>query len=70
MNDAYNVTHSDCMNYLNEIYIRRYKTRFVRFYTNQKLHFDTIVTFREEDAHVKLKRSLDVSTDKLISELR
>lgn len=65
MNTAYNVTHSECMNYLNETYIRLYKTRFVQFYTNQKLHFGTVVSSRGEGAHAKLKRSLGVSISKL-----
>jgi hypothetical protein len=65
MNETYDVIHSDCMDYPNETYIRRYKTRFVRFYINKKWHFGTTVTSREEGAHAVLKRSLVLSTGDL-----
>jgi hypothetical protein len=65
MNDLYNVTHLECMNYLTEIYIVRFKTRFVQCYINQKLHFETTVISRDEETHAMLKRNLNLSIDDL-----
>jgi hypothetical protein len=56
MHEKYNVTHFDCLNYLNIIYLRDYKRCFVRYFINQFLHFDITITFRNEREHAALKR--------------
>jgi hypothetical protein len=62
MNETYNTNHSECMQYLYEIYIQFFKRKFVRCFINQVLNFNTIVTFREKEAHAVLKRNLELST--------
>jgi hypothetical protein len=51
--------------YLYLIYIRNYRRRFVKCYTNQILHFEITVISRKEDEHVVLKRQLESSTEDL-----
>jgi hypothetical protein len=63
--DRYNLTHDKCINYLYDIYIRDFRRRFIKCYTNQVLHFDTTVTSRGERAHAVLKRQLESSTNDL-----
>ncbi len=53
------------MKYLYDIYIRNYRHRFVKCYINQILHFDIIVTSRDEKAHAMLKRQLESFTENL-----
>jgi hypothetical protein len=55
----------DEMKYLIKTYIVDFRDRFVKIFINQVLHFDIIITSREEDAHSVLKRQLDVSTEDL-----
>jgi hypothetical protein len=56
--DRYNLTSDKCIDYLYDIYIKNYRRRFVKCYTNQMLHFDTIVTSWDENKHVVFKRRL------------
>ncbi len=63
--DRYNLNHDECINYLYDTYIRNYRRRFIKCYTNQVLHFDTTVTSRGEDEHAVLKRQLESSIDDL-----
>jgi hypothetical protein len=65
ISDKYNLSHSECIEYLLNTYITHYRRRFVRFFINQILHFDTIVTSKEEKTHAILKRNLMTSTDDL-----
>jgi hypothetical protein len=51
--------------YLYLIYIKDYRRRFVKCYTNQVLHFEITVISREEDEHAVLKRQLKSSTEDL-----
>ncbi len=61
----YNLSHSDCINYLYDTYIMSYRRRFIKCYINQMLHFDITITSRDEDAHAILKRQLDKFTNDL-----
>ncbi len=63
--NRYNFFHSDCINYLYDIYIMSYRRRFIKCYTNQMLHFDITITSRDEDVHAILKRQLDKFTNDL-----
>ncbi len=63
--NRYNLSHSDCINYLYDIYILSYRRRFIKCYINQMLHFDITITSRDEDAHAILKRQLDKFTNDL-----
>jgi hypothetical protein len=63
--DRYNASHDECVRYLYDIYIRNYRRRFVKCYTNQILHFDITVTSRDEKAHAVLKRQLESFIDNL-----
>ncbi len=63
--NCYNLSHDECIDYLYEIYIRDYRRRFIKCYTNQILHFDITMTSRGESAHALLKRQLGKSTDDL-----
>ncbi len=63
--NRYNLSHSDCINYLYDTYIMSYRRRFIKCYTNQMLHFDITITSRDEDAHAILKRQLDKFTNDL-----
>ncbi len=65
ISEKYNLSHSECIEYLLNIYITHYRRRFVRCFINQILHFDIIVTSRDEREHAVLKRSLMTSTDDL-----
>ena len=51
------------MEYLKKTYMRHYRRRFIKCYTNQMLHFDIITTSRGESDHAVLKRQLKTSTD-------
>jgi hypothetical protein len=51
--------------YLYLTYIRDYRRRFVKCYTNQVLHFEITVISREEGEHAVLKRQLGSSTEDL-----
>jgi hypothetical protein len=59
--DRYNFTHDECVKYLYDIYIKNYRRRFIKCYINQVLHFNTIVTSRDENEHVVFKRRLKSS---------
>ncbi len=63
--DRYNSSHDECVKYLYDTYLRNYRRRFVKCYTNQVLHFDTTMTSRDENAHAVLKRQLRSSIDDL-----
>ncbi len=63
--DQYNSSHDECVRYLYDTYLRDYRRRFVKCYTNQVLHFDTTMTSRGENAHAVLKRQLKSSIDDL-----
>ncbi len=63
--DRYNLSHSDCINYLYDIYIMNYRRWFIKCYINQMLHFDITITLRDEDVHAILKRQLDKFTNDL-----
>jgi hypothetical protein len=63
--DRYNLTQGECIDYLYDTYIRNYRRRFVKCYTNQVLHFDTTVTSRGEGGHAVLKRRLRSSMSDL-----
>jgi hypothetical protein len=63
--DRYNLSHEECIDYLYDIYIKNYRRRFIKCYTNQVLHFDTTMTFRDEKEHAVLKRQLESSTRNL-----
>ncbi len=63
--NRYNLTHDECIDYLYDTYIRDYRRRFVKCYTNQVLHFDTTMTSRDESEHAVLKRQLRSSIDDL-----
>lgn len=65
LNDKYQLFHSNCVDYLFETYICHMKTRFVKCYTNQVLHFKIIVTFRSEGGHAVFKKQLSTSTRNL-----
>ncbi len=58
LSEKYNLFHSECIEYLYEIYILHYRRRFVKCFIDKITHFDIIVTSREEDAHAILKRNL------------
>ncbi len=53
------------MKYLYNTYIRDYRRRFVKCYTNKVLHFDTTMTSRGEKAHAVLKKQLETSIENL-----
>jgi hypothetical protein len=63
--DRYNVSHDEYVKYLYNIYIRNYRHRFVKCYINQILHFDIIVTSRDEKAHVMFKKQFESFIDNL-----
>jgi hypothetical protein len=63
--NCYNLSHDECIDYLYETYIRDYRRRFIKCYTNQILHFDITMTSRDESAHALLKRQLEKSIDDL-----
>jgi hypothetical protein len=63
--DRYNASHDECVKYLYDTYLRNYRRRFVKCYTNQVLHFDITVTSRDEKAHAVLKRQLESFIDNL-----
>jgi hypothetical protein len=67
MHEKYDVTHFECLNYLNITYLRDYKRRFVRYFINQFLHFGITITFRGEKEHAALKRQLRESIENLKS---
>lgn len=62
MNNTYNPTHPESMEYLYETYIKDFCRRFVKCYTNKVLHFNTTVTFCGESIYAILKRQLGTST--------
>ncbi len=63
--DRYNLIQDECIDYLYEIYIRNYRRRYVKCYTNQVLHFDTTMTSRDKNEHAVLKRRLESSMSAL-----
>ncbi len=65
LNEKYNSSHSECIEYLWEIYILHYRRRFVKCFIDKIMHFDIIVTSKEENAHTMLKRNLITFIDDL-----
>jgi hypothetical protein len=63
--EKYNLSHEDCIEYLNETYIENHRRRFVKAYTKKILHFETTMIFRSEDEHAQLKRHLRAFIDDL-----
>jgi hypothetical protein len=63
--NKYNLSHEDCVKYLIDTYIRNHDRRFVKTYINQDLHFETMMSSRNEIEHVQLKRYLRALTDDL-----
>ncbi len=63
--ERYNSSHDECVRYLYNTYIKNFRRRFVKCYTNQMLHFDITVTSRDEKAHAMLKRQLESSIENL-----
>lgn len=63
--DKYYEAHYDCVDYLTDTYIRDFKTRFVKCYTNKVRHFETTVTSRSEGGHAVFKKWLGTSTGDL-----
>ncbi len=49
------------LRYIETVWLRDYKERFVYAWTHQHLHFDTVVTSRVESGHSLLKRHIGVS---------
>ena len=64
-NENNNLSHGECLDYLFETYVRDYRRRFIKCYTNKVLDFETTVTSRGEGGHVVLKRHLGVSSGDL-----
>ncbi len=58
IDEKYNLSHSECIEYLLNIYIIHYRRKFVKCFINQILHFDIIVTSQNEKEHAVLKRNL------------
>ena len=54
MNDTYYLTHGECLDYLRETYIMSFHHRFMKFQTDQVLHFGTTTTSRGEGGHAAL----------------
>lgn len=65
MNDEYNVSHPEQMEYLFNTYINLHKRKFVAYWTNQTLNFFTTSSSRSESGHALLKNNLNVSTGKI-----
>ncbi len=65
INEKYNLSHFDCIEYLYNIYILHYRRRFVKCFIDKIMHFDIIVTSKEKDAHAMLKRNLIIFIDDL-----
>ncbi len=65
ISDKYNLLHSECIKYFLNIYIIHYQRRFERFFINQILHFDIIITLKKEKTHAILKRNLMIFIDDL-----
>lgn len=65
MNDNYNESHTEQMEYLNNTYIRFHKKKFVTYWTNKTLNFFTTTSSRGESGHALLKRNLNISTGKM-----
>jgi hypothetical protein len=63
--EFYNLTHEDCVKYLHLIYLRNYRRRFVKCYTDEMLHFEITMTSRSESEHAVLKRQLITSIEDL-----
>jgi hypothetical protein len=62
----YNIeNHWLIVDYLKEELINRWKTRIIKCFINKMLSFDNIITSRDEDDHVKLKRVLKSSIEDL-----
>lgn len=59
--DAYNLSHPEAVQYIQEEWLY-WKKKFVKFWTNQVLHFKNNTTSRSEGGHRTLKRSLQFST--------
>ncbi len=63
--NRYNLSHSDCIDYLYHTYIMNYRRRFIKYYINRMLHFDITMISRDEDSRAILKRQLSKFTDDL-----
>ncbi len=61
MLNKYQQSHEECMTYLTSLI--NHRRFFTRCYTNKLLHFETITTSRDEDAHFVLKRQLRTSIE-------
>jgi hypothetical protein len=54
--EKYRVINSNEMKYLINIYIIDFRDRFIKIFINQILHFNIIITSREENTFAILKR--------------
>ena len=54
-------SHPAAVQYLLETWIRPYKRKFIKCYTDQILHFNNNATSRSEGGHAVLKRNLGFS---------
>jgi hypothetical protein len=59
INEKYNLFYSECIEYLLNIYIIHYRRRFLKCFINQILHFDIIVTSRNEKKTRNIKTQFD-----------
>ncbi len=59
------VSYEHCVKYLTFIYIKNFRERFVTCFINKILHFEIIITFRDESDHVLLKRRFETSIEDL-----
>ena len=65
LNDSYGDEHPEQVTYLERTWLCPYKQKFIKYYTNQVLHFGNVITSRVERSHSTLKRQLGFSTGDL-----
>ena len=67
--DKWNEKYDRLVWYLDDTWLRRWKTRFVRAWTDRVMHFNTLVTSRAEGSHAVLKQALGTSSGDLLQVL-
>ncbi|KAA6413218.1 MAG: hypothetical protein FRX48_02962 [Lasallia pustulata] len=67
--DKWNEKFDQLVWYLDDTWLRQWKTRFVRAWTDRVIHFNTLVTSRAEGSHAVQKQALGTSSGDLLQVL-
>ena len=65
LQNIYDISHKSTIFYLKNNLLLIYKKKFVKCWTNRKLHFNNHAIFRSKSSYAMLKRKLNIFIDDL-----